>query len=141
MPERIPYWDTVSDPKAAPILDVVQVAAFRNFGAAQFGAIVAIYAREAPRQVSGLRVTLESGDQRTLSELAHALKGSSASLGAARIAVFAARVERAAREGDRGACVQAIAALESNLPESIARLEALCRDADLEAAEDVTPVV
>jgi CheY-like chemotaxis protein len=58
-----------------------------------------LFASEAENALGALRAGLADGDPRVVARAAHGLKGSSSTLGAARVAALAAELERAGRDG------------------------------------------
>ena len=58
-----------------------------------------LFASEASNALGALRAGLADGDARVVARAAHGLKGSSSTLGAARVAALAAELERAGRDG------------------------------------------
>jgi HPt (histidine-containing phosphotransfer) domain-containing protein len=62
--------------------------------------LVRLFEREAQGALAGLRAALADRDGSDVARAAHGLKGSSATLGAARVATLAAELQRAGR-GDR----------------------------------------
>jgi CheY-like chemotaxis protein/HPt (histidine-containing phosphotransfer) domain-containing protein len=62
--------------------------------------LAAMFVEQCPAQVEEVRAALERGDLAAAREVAHSLKGSSASLGAGPLAAAALRMERAAHAGE-----------------------------------------
>lgn len=76
-----------------------------------FAQLATAYRESAPRLVQSMESGLEKADPTLLADAAHALKSSSAALGAAKLAEFCLRVEALGRRGstqDASALVEAI---------------------------------
>jgi HPt (histidine-containing phosphotransfer) domain-containing protein len=74
--------------------------------------LVALAQRELPDITSALRVTIGSGDTRTVGSAAHQLKGALSNLGAGPALALARRMEEAAVAGDLQAVCENLAPLE-----------------------------
>jgi CheY-like chemotaxis protein/HPt (histidine-containing phosphotransfer) domain-containing protein len=89
--------------RAEPLFDPACIDRLRQLEAATGQAIVAEvvghFLESAPGQVEAIREALASGDAGALGFAAHALKGSSAQLGACRLAALAEELEALARNG------------------------------------------
>ena len=89
----------------APVAPPVDLAGFRE-AMREAGvesivdATVAVYLREAPTRVAKLLAGLDAGDLKEAGSNAHALKGSSGSLHASRLAGILAELEQACHAGD-----------------------------------------
>lgn len=57
---------------------------------------------ESQKQVNAIRTSFDTGDMATLHRMAHSLKSSSATFGAARLSAVCARLEQAAKDGCSG---------------------------------------
>jgi CheY-like chemotaxis protein len=93
----------VSCRSAEPPFDPACIDRLRQLEAATGETIVAEvvghFLTSAPLQVAAIREALTSGDAEALGFAAHALKGSSAQLGASRLAALAQELETLARNG------------------------------------------
>ena len=63
----------------------------------QFGELIQLFLQEMDLGLSSMRQALEERDGKKLAELAHSLKGSSASMGARNVAALCRAVEEAAK--------------------------------------------
>lgn len=77
--------------------------------------IVELYFSDVAVQLDSVRASLDDGDATSVAAAAHRIKGASLSMGAARIAAFAAEAEVAAREGNLAPCAGLVASLEEEL--------------------------
>ncbi|MBI3792505.1 MAG: response regulator [Gemmatimonadetes bacterium] len=82
------------------------------------------YLREAPQRMTGLLAAMDANDSRAIAAHAHALKGSSGSLQAHRLAQLCADIEVAGKAGDLGAAT----ALRATVEGEWARVAAQLRD-------------
>ena len=99
--------DAAAEPAAAngpPLLDPDHLARLRQLEAATGRSIVAEvvgnFLDEAPRRLVEIQDALASGDSPRLAFSAHGLKGSSAQLGAERLAALCGELESQARSGE-----------------------------------------
>ncbi len=92
------------------ILDEAMVAAFRKQDMLE--RVVAAYALDLERGMVAIRESLENGDAETLERTAHFLRGSSATMGAVRVALRAERLEKANDGDQRTLAEELLAALE-----------------------------
>lgn len=67
-----------------------------------------LYVEDGTRLLPRLEAAVRAGDLEVVRTLAHSLKGSSASIGAAGAATVFAEIERAAREGDAAPLPEAL---------------------------------
>lgn len=77
--------------------------------------IVELYFTDVSDQIERMRSSLEDGDCDAVAAAAHRIKGASLSMGAARVAAFAAETEAAARDGNLSPCAEFVAGLEGEL--------------------------
>jgi two-component system sensor histidine kinase/response regulator len=63
-------------------------------------AVIGTFEADALKRVAEIGGAVRTGDGEALKEAAHALKGASANLGAARVAVLSARLWELGRDGD-----------------------------------------
>jgi len=75
--------------------------------------LAAIYLDEMPRRVAAARDALRNGDAPALADVAHAMKSSSAQLGAAELAAACEAVEELAERGDIARASDWLAAVET----------------------------
>jgi HPt (histidine-containing phosphotransfer) domain-containing protein len=59
------------------------------------GELLSLFVRDTRIRLQGIREALTSADAEARRQAAHALKGSAGNMGARRVALFAARLERA----------------------------------------------
>jgi HPt (histidine-containing phosphotransfer) domain-containing protein len=88
--------------------------------------LVGIYARDSAAHLEQLRVAVSHGDLVRVGTLAHALKGASRSIGAARAGDAAQALERHAHQPGEGEdTAQLLRALEQAVQRALPRIEAL----------------
>ncbi|MFO0896589.1 MAG: ammonium transporter [Pirellulales bacterium] len=85
--------------------------------------LLAKFATQAPAEFQQLSAALAAGDIGAAARAAHALKGMSANMSAARVWEQAARTERAARDNDLVAMQEAVAQLDAELVACVAYIE------------------
>ena len=85
--------------------------------------IVKGYAAETPRRLERLRDALLRADAQALAFVAHSLKGSSAQLGAARVAALSGELEQRGKEADLGAAAALLVELEREVGRALPLLE------------------
>ena len=96
--------DTDAEPAdGGSVLDMRLVEELRSLGDDVMAGIVAAYIDNAWSRFESLRAAVETGNDGALGAGAHALNGSSASFGALGVAAACARIEAAARAGERAA--------------------------------------
>ncbi|MBI3370994.1 MAG: Hpt domain-containing protein [Betaproteobacteria bacterium] len=99
-----------------PVLDTMQVADLVALDRGQgrvFAKLVNVFLSGAEDRIVQLRRHAESADAAALADAAHALRGSSGSLGAVRLADLCARVEIAGKRQDIHAAKALIALLDA----------------------------
>ena len=89
------------------------------------GRVVGLFESEAPASVASLQEALASADLTTVRDTAHALKSSSAYVGAMTLSGRCRELEQAAREGNLPGCVALADALEDDLDAALAALREL----------------
>ena len=82
------------------VLDAGMISELRSLGVEGVGRIVSVYIESAWTRIEEARAAVDGADHATLAATAHALKGSSANFGAARVASACSRLEACAREAD-----------------------------------------
>ncbi|MEK6245181.1 MAG: response regulator [Pseudomonadota bacterium] len=115
-------------PEAAPpgAIDWSRIESLKPFdpdGSMVAGAIASFFA-DAPGRIRAIFEAHASGDAASLASAAHALKGSAANIGAARLQELSQGIESLAREGRLEGARKAIAGLEKSLAEARAALAA-----------------
>ncbi|GEK47583.1 ATP-binding protein [Bisbaumannia pacifica] len=75
--------------------------------------LVSLYGRQLPDRLATLARRVRAGEARETMQLAHLLKGESASVGACRLAWLAGELEREARDANEAAMGEAMTALEA----------------------------
>ncbi|GKW48922.1 ATP-binding protein [Halomonas sp. NCCP-2165] len=75
--------------------------------------LVSLYCRQLPDRLATLARRVRAGETREAMQLAHLLKGESASVGACRLAWLAGELEREARDANEAAMGDAMTALEA----------------------------
>jgi PAS domain S-box-containing protein len=116
----------VAAPTASgPVLDDEIVAGLRDLGADFLARLVPVFVLAAPDRLADVRAAVEAGDAPALADAAHALRGSAANLGGARVAAVCARIETAARAGDLDAAPADLAELDAELAAMLVSVEEL----------------
>jgi CheY-like chemotaxis protein/HPt (histidine-containing phosphotransfer) domain-containing protein len=95
----------------APVLDMDVALAGVDGNAQLLVRLQQMFANDAPKDLAGLRAALAAGDREEARRLAHLIKGTAATVGAARAAAAAARAEdalAAARSGQDPALMDAL---------------------------------
>lgn len=101
---------SISDPQI-PIVDQLALTALiEMFGDDDMEAVIDLldtFLSESQKQVDTMRASFGSGDIGTLHRMAHSLKSSSATFGAARLSAACARLEVEAKDGcSAGSCAE-----------------------------------
>jgi CheY-like chemotaxis protein len=95
---------TPAEPAGAPVLDAIVVGRLQSLGEAAgedlFGQLTEIFLGELPGRLERLRDAAASHDVDALVRAAHALRGSSANIGASTLAGLCAVIEDGAPTGD-----------------------------------------
>ncbi len=99
----------------------------RRKGRDLFGELSAMFFANADQQLDRLRQALSNDDYQTLAAVAHALKGSSATLGVVGVARLAHELERWALEDDLDAARDVVGRLADELPAASAALVRFAR--------------
>jgi len=84
---------------SAPPLDLEVVEDLQGAMGDQFKMLVAVFLEDAPEHLTKLEAAAVLGDNARMAASAHALKSSSANLGAMQVSMIAKRIEHGAREG------------------------------------------
>jgi two-component system sensor histidine kinase/response regulator len=87
-------------------------------------AVIGTFEADAVKRVAEIGGAVRTGDGEALKEAAHALKGASANLGAARVALLSARLWELGREGD----LKSAPALVDELERAVQDAPAALRD-------------
>ncbi len=91
------------DPQTTPILDQDTLQQLLDLDDGQLGLIqemFQLYCEDTPGRIDAIRVTIQEGNLHDMSEVAHAVKGASSTMGASRPRAVAAMLEAAGRKGD-----------------------------------------
>ncbi len=112
-------WDAVLDGPAVKALK--ELAGPENPGF--YSDLAAAYLKDLPGRLAAIKEAAASGDAEALRQAAHALKGSSANVGALRLNKICRALEAAARAGS-AQTGELLAALETQAPAARAALEA-----------------
>ena len=86
---------------------------------------VSLYLQEAPAQVSALRAAVAQGDAGGVEQVAHALKGSSAQLGATRLAQLCAALQEGGARQELGRAAAQVAEVANEFLRVQAALETM----------------
>lgn len=136
MSYRLPLRRRIASPDAtgaggeAPqVLDATAMARLRELdpdGTKGFvRQILATYEASLTRHLKSLESIDATRELKVAAEVAHTLKSSSASVGALEFSSRCARVEKAAKDGDSGELVPALAALRSEAERVLAAVRAM----------------
>jgi HPt (histidine-containing phosphotransfer) domain-containing protein len=91
--------------------------------------LLTLYREEARRLIAEMQTAVATGASEALQRAAHTLKGSSANLGAVRLAALCRAVEDAARNGDGPAAAGLVEQVATEVTRVVAALEAHLRAA------------
>lgn len=91
---------------SAPVVDRIALdSLIEMFGDDDMEAVIDLldtFLTESQKQVNAIRTSFDAGDITTLHRMAHSLKSSSATFGAARLSAACAHLEKAAKDGCSG---------------------------------------
>jgi len=87
--------------------------------------VIAAYLGDAPARLAQLQAAAAAGDAEALRRTAHALKSSSANVGAEQLSVLCCDIESLGRGGDMAAARALLAKVESQVPRVLAALASL----------------
>jgi CheY-like chemotaxis protein len=90
-------------PPTAPLVEK-ELRALQDLFGNEFESVANIYTAETPRRLAALDASLAAGDPVAAGRLAHALAGSSASIGARNVSELCRALELACREGTSTEC-------------------------------------
>ena len=99
-----------------PVLDAVQVAELMALDQGQgafYARFVSVFLSGVDERIAQLHRHAASADAAALADAAHALTGSSGSVGAARLAALFGRIENAGKRQDIGAAKELLALLDA----------------------------
>ncbi len=96
-------------------------------GTGVFDGFLILFAKQGPQRIADLQAKSDAQDWRGVSAIAHAFKGSSASLGAARLAAVCRQIEVAAKKDDGAAVRPLLLQVEPAHAEALAALHAIAR--------------
>jgi HPt (histidine-containing phosphotransfer) domain-containing protein len=113
-----------------PCIDVRALADVTGGDAALEGQLLRAFARMSAPDVDALRGAIERRDCPLAVQLAHRLRGASATLGAAQLAAVCARIERAARDGDIASLAGGVVELEAQYRRVLDHISGGTGDAD-----------
>ncbi len=110
-----------------PTLDVGMLDDILGFspegGEALVRELAEMFFTETPNRILLLQQGISHGDSNAVTRAAHALKGSSSNIGAARVAASCGQLEVQARRGDLTGAADLVRAIEVDLPHFRAALE------------------
>lgn len=89
-----------SGPKRELVIEQKTLDDLHDLLGGDLDAIIRQLLAQLPAQLAALEAALDGGDLRSVSQLAHAMKGSVANLGGRALAETAGQVERAANSGE-----------------------------------------
>jgi HPt (histidine-containing phosphotransfer) domain-containing protein len=96
--------------------------------------MITLYLQEVPAQLAALHEAVAHGDAGRVEEVAHGLKGSSAQLGATRMASVCAALQEAAGAHDLSEVAAQVAELQSEFVRVRAALQAVLPEASIASA-------
>jgi HPt (histidine-containing phosphotransfer) domain-containing protein len=96
--------------------------------------LITLYLRDTPAQLVALQEAVAQGDAGRVEEVAHGLKGSSAQLGATRMASVCAALQEAAGAHDLSEVAAQVAELQSEFVRVRAALQAVLPEASIASA-------
>jgi signal transduction histidine kinase/DNA-binding response OmpR family regulator/HPt (histidine-containing phosphotransfer) domain-containing protein len=102
--------------------------------------LIGLFSEDAPRNLERIRAALSGGDAAELARVAHALKGSAATLGARAMAATCLELETGGHLGRTAELAPALARLEAQTDEVLQALAALAAGADGAALKLDAPV-
>jgi HPt (histidine-containing phosphotransfer) domain-containing protein len=97
--------------------------------------LIGLFSEQAPRNLGRMRAALCSGDAAELARVAHALKGSAATLGARAMAATCLELETGGRAGRSVELAPALARLEAQTDEVVRALAALAAGTNTAGSE------
>jgi len=101
------------NPAQREVLDTAQVEDLRGIDGGVFPRLVDMYVSKTPDRILQLRTHAVAGNFAAMATEAHTLKGSSGSIGAARVADTCLKIERACQAEDAAPLDELIRALEA----------------------------
>ena len=116
------------DPIASPSLDLAPLDSLRRLeqltGRCILDEVVNTFLAETPSRLERLRQALDQGDAQDLAFVAHSLKGSSAQLGALRLAALSSNLEKSGRSAQLNTAAGLLTELEQELARVVPLLQA-----------------
>ena len=117
-----------AEPIASPSLDLALLDNLRRLGQLAgrcvLDEVLTTFLAETPRRLQRLHQALDQGDAKDLAFVAHSLKGSSAQLGALRLAALSSSLEKTGRSDQLTAAAGLLAELEQELARVVPLLQA-----------------
>lgn len=111
--------------RGTEVLDAGRIASHRQRRPGFLERLVAAYLEEAPRNFASLEAGIAAGDLDAVRMAAHALKSSSANLGAMRLSEICQQIESAALSNDAGAVSALMATIGGELSAADQALKAI----------------
>lgn len=102
-------------PTQLPSIDPRAFGELRELLGAELSSVAALFLSDATTRLKRLRAALETHDSKILFEEGHSLKGSSANIGAARLAALCGELQRMGREQDLAGAPELVARVEWEL--------------------------
>jgi two-component system, sensor histidine kinase and response regulator len=100
----------------APVSDPEALGRLREWGGDKLvGEMVGLFLSQAPDRIAAARAALESGAPAEVERAAHALRSSSAQIGASRVRALCAEIESRAAGGHLTGVAELLASLEREL--------------------------
>jgi CheY-like chemotaxis protein len=120
--ERAPF--SKAEPLAVDSRNIAQLRdLFGDDDEDHFRRLVALFREDAPRSLAEMDAAAARGDRRSITRLAHAIKGSAAYFGARPFQELCGKVEIAGHAGNMGAMPALLAAMELELKRVLDALE------------------
>ncbi|MHB8509110.1 MAG: response regulator [Candidatus Dormibacteria bacterium] len=108
--------------QAGTLLDQQTLSWLRELGTSEFDKLVNLFLEDGALRIAGLREASAKGDAKTIGELAHSLKGSSATLGASVLADRCAQLQMAVLAGHEKGVLELVDAVASEFSGASAAL-------------------
>jgi CheY-like chemotaxis protein/HPt (histidine-containing phosphotransfer) domain-containing protein len=108
-----------------PVLDEVIIAELRSYGRDFLVPLVEEFMTTVPERLVSIRAAVGDGDPERLARAAHALRGGTATMGAARVAQACAQIEEAGVRGDLATAARSMPALEVEISRLLTAVSSL----------------
>ncbi|MCX7839586.1 MAG: response regulator [Anaerolineae bacterium] len=127
--ESVAMPETPQPDETEPILNVRVLESFRQLQAPDepdlVQQLIDLYLADVPERLNALRQAIAQGDATRLAQTAHSLKGSSANIGAQRVARVCLELERCGKANDLTSVAEQLAVLEQEIERARQALQEL----------------